>query len=461
MNKIKKVFLLIIFGFSTLFIIPNTLNAATTFKTTASTSKAILGKTFTVTVKISSSEKLGSWEYTIDYNSSVLSLVSGQKSVADFGNGSKTSASYTYTFKAIKPGSSNISVKSYGAISWGEVNLKPSATGTSVSVITQAQLEASYSKDNNLKSLSVDSVSLSPAFDSKITNYTAELPPSSTSVKINATANDKKASISGVGTFSVIEGENKFSITVTAENGSTKIYTVTVNVVDPKPIIVKTSNGAELTVVKRGSALIIPDGYISSTITINEQQIPALTSEISKLTLVGLKNSEGKIDLYIYENGEYTKYIEIKLNNLILFPIDNTNDKLTEYKKVTLTISEQKVKAYKYNENSNFAIIYAMDTESGIKNYYTYDLKNNTAILYNDEEIINLNKKINLYMYIIIGMLIETGILFIILILLLRKISIQNKRKNEKLKNEKSKIESNIEEKHKQEKIENKKKDKK
>lgn len=440
MKKIKTIIFLLLLSLITLVSVPTTLNAASvTFKTTSSTSRVVVGRTFTVTVRVSSSEKLGSWEYTINYNSTVLSLVSGQKSVADPGNGSQTSVTYNYTFKAIKAGSSTISVKSYGALSWNEVNLSPIATGTTVTVITQAQLEASYSKDNNLKALTVDSVKLNPTFSAATTSYTAQLDPNVTSVKISATPNDRKASVSGTGTFPVTEGENKFTITVTAENGATKQYTVIANVVDPDPIAVTTTDGEELTVVKRKIALSIPDSYTETTVTINDQQIPALTSDVSKFTLVGLKNSEGKVNLYIYENNTYSKYTELKLNDLLLFPVSVKDDTLYGYKKSKITINNEEINAYKYKTDSNFAIIYAMNTETGEKNYYMYDAKNNTAILYNDEEIKDLNSKLKTYSYTIIGLLVESGILFIVLIILLIKKFKHNKLKKEKISKVKDK----------------------
>ena len=157
--------------------IPSLKAASATFKTTSNRSSVVVGNTFTVTVKVSSSNTLGSWEYTISYDSSVIQLVSGKKSVADPGNGSQKSQTYTYTFKAIKSGKSNITVKSYAAYGRDEKALSCSASGTTVKVITKAELEASYSKDNNLKSLSVDGANISPTFSKDITDYKVELGP--------------------------------------------------------------------------------------------------------------------------------------------------------------------------------------------------------------------------------------------------------------------------------------------
>ena len=79
--------------------------------------------------------------------------------------------------------------------------------------------------------------------------------------------------------------KNKFNITVTAENGSTKTYTLIVNVIDPNPIKV-TIDEKELTIVKRESTLETPQGFEKTQIEINEQKIPAFYNEINKLTII-------------------------------------------------------------------------------------------------------------------------------------------------------------------------------
>lgn len=424
------------------FFIPTLKAASANFKVSSNRSSVVVGNTFTVTVKVSSSNTLGSWEYTINYDSSIVQLVSGKKSVADPGNGSQKSQTYTYTFKAIKAGKSNISVKSYAAYGWDEKALSCSVSGASVKVITKSELQASYSKDNNLKSLSVDGTNISPTFSKDITDYKVELGANTTSIVIKATPNDSKAHVSGTGTFEVTEGDNKFQIIVTAENGSTKTYNLIASVIDPNPITVKDIKENELVVVKRKSLLTPPESYKETTTVINDQEVPAFTSEITNFILVGLKNSNGNINLYIFdkEKNTFTKYTELKLNELVLLPIEN--DSYNNYLKLKVKINEEEIDAYKYKENSKFAIIYALDTQNGEKNYYKYDLRNNTVTFIDDEIEEELNKKIQTYSYIILGLLIETSILFIILILLLRNKALHNKRKKRKLEEEKIKFEN-------------------
>lgn len=117
--------------------------------------------------------------------------------------------------------------------------MKVTTNSKTVKVITQAELEASYSKDNNLKSLSINGLKLEPSFNKDTTDYKVTAESNTTEIKINAALSDSKASLSGTGIFKVTEGENKFTITVEAENGSVKKYNILVNVTDPNPITAK------------------------------------------------------------------------------------------------------------------------------------------------------------------------------------------------------------------------------
>lgn len=99
------------------------------------------------------------------------------------------------------------------------------------------------SKDNTLTSLKTDVGSLSPAFNPATTNYTVNVPYSTTSASIEATIKDSKASfVSGFGPRSVElkEGNNDIAIKVKSESGATRTYTVRIvrasNTDTPAPI---------------------------------------------------------------------------------------------------------------------------------------------------------------------------------------------------------------------------------
>lgn len=84
--------------------------------------------------------------------------------------------------------------------------------------------------DASLKDLKVNGVSFSSSFSSGKYEYSAET--NASEVTIEAAANSSKATVSGTGKKTLKDGDNKFEITVTAENGNRSKYTITVTKTD-------------------------------------------------------------------------------------------------------------------------------------------------------------------------------------------------------------------------------------
>lgn len=86
------------------------------------------------------------------------------------------------------------------------------------------------SSNNNLKNLEVENAIIEPEFNSSIFDYTINLnDQSAKTIKINAEAEDEKATIQGIGEIQLTDGINKLQVIVTAENGNIKIYNLIVN----------------------------------------------------------------------------------------------------------------------------------------------------------------------------------------------------------------------------------------
>lgn len=96
--------------------------------------------------------------------------------------------------------------------------------------------------DASIKSLSVKAGgSEVGSYDAASRTYTGSVESSVTSVEISVQTNDAKAKVEGAGTWTLVTGENKKDITVTAEDGVTKVtYTIKINKAsqsggDPEP----------------------------------------------------------------------------------------------------------------------------------------------------------------------------------------------------------------------------------
>ena len=72
MGKLKKCIL----GIFCLIILPFTVHAASGNISITGTSQAVIGNTVTITVKLSSSTKIGSWDMDLNYDKSYLQLIS-------------------------------------------------------------------------------------------------------------------------------------------------------------------------------------------------------------------------------------------------------------------------------------------------------------------------------------------------------------------------------------------------
>lgn len=84
------------------------------------------------------------------------------------------------------------------------------------------------SNDANLNSLSVTGYTISPVFNSSTTSYTVSIPYTVTEVEVVATANSQLANATLTNTNNLTVGENLVKVTVTAEDGTIKVYQIIV-----------------------------------------------------------------------------------------------------------------------------------------------------------------------------------------------------------------------------------------
>lgn len=354
-------------------------------------SSVVVGQSFKVTVTVAGSASIGSWEYTLSYDSSKVRLNSGTLHVVDYGNGSKSSSSYSYSFTALQSGSATFKPVNASVLDYASTNECLSSTGSaSVSMKSQSEIEASYSRNNNLSSLSVEGADLSPSFNKNITEYQATLPVDTTKAKIIATAQDSKASITGAGEVDVVDGINKIEIIVTAEHGEKKKYVINLTVQELDPVKVKVDGKTYTVVRKKGQVENIPVGFTETTIKIGDQDVCAYQSEIAKILLVALKDNEGNIKLFIYDKNKnsFTSFMEAKGGEVNLLILNNEKIKTPlDFVKTSFKINDLKIEGYKYryDKNDNYYLVYAKNLETGDEGFYLYDKKNSTFSRYYKE----------------------------------------------------------------------------
>lgn len=128
---------------------------------------------------------------------------------------------FTATFTVnenLAPGTT-VSVSVSGTVSDGN---QDSGAGGSWS----ATIAPPLSKNCDLASMTVTGAAISPAFSAGVTGYSASVPFTTAAVQVNAKAADEKAKVAISNPPLAAGGTTAITITVTAENGDTKTYTI-------------------------------------------------------------------------------------------------------------------------------------------------------------------------------------------------------------------------------------------
>lgn len=418
-----KRFSIVFLGIITLFIGISNVSAGGSIGVSANS--IYLGNSVTVSVTVT---EAAAWEVHIGVSGAASS---SNCTGVDFADGSSdaknTVKTYTTTCTPTKTGTINFSLS--GNITnetGGTINLSGSK---SVSVVNKPVYNPPVQNNkpaqnntpkpvtpkssiNYLSSLIVEGSNLNPEFNKETLEYTVELESGTSLINIKATAQDNKASIIGAGAKNVSEGANNFEIVVTAENGSKRIYKINAIVKEKDPIIVNIEDNA-YTVIRKKEQLPSSSSYYSeSSIEINGEQIPAYFGEVTGYTLVGLKNSEGIINLYVYnkENNSYKLYQEINFSKIIFYPLE-PNTIPDGFSKDKTTINDIEIPCYK---SKDFTLLYGLNIENNNEGFYIYDSFENTLQRYNDKIFDSYIEEIKLLKKLIVGLLSIIGIIVVV-----------------------------------------------
>ena len=390
-----------------------------------------------VSVKIEASGLIGRFDV------SAQGAISGSSSIWLENN------TTTLTFSANQVGSASITVNAKdvsdenGNTFTGKrilyITVKDKSSGSSSgNKKPSVDINKKYSSNNYLKSLSIEGYDLEPAFDKNTLEYNVTLDVDTELIKINAETEDSKATLKGVGEVKVSDGTNEINIIVTAENGNEKTYKINAIVKEADPINVTFGN-KKYTVVRKPKLENIPDGFVQNKITIDNQSVDSYYSDVAKITLVVLKDSNGKEKLFSYNNNKYVPFNEAKSSGLSLMILDEKPSIPRGFKKTTIKLNGNSVTAYKTSFNSNYYLLYAKDLSTGKKDVYLYDKENNIFESYFSDLINNKDKEITIRENIIIGLLLVLGLIIITKILALLKSKdkkiIKYEKKINKLKN--------------------------
>ncbi|OUQ11499.1 oxidoreductase [Massilimicrobiota sp. An142] len=412
-----------------------------------------VGSTISVTASVSASRMYIIQGNITSSNNSVLSGSGSLYKKADlsvsengFTSASKTvqftaKSEGTATIKLIDTGigitvddepisfSSSLTVKVVAKTNNTSSNSSSSSSSSSSSneSTTTQEPEVKKSSEKNLSSLSVSEGTLSPKFSAGTTTYKVDLTSETESLTISAKAKDSKASVSGTGEKELKIGENNFTVTVKAEDGSKKTYTISVYVTEKPTQFVKLGD-QNLGILNDLSKTDVPKGFEKSTIKIDNKDVTALQNKDMGLTLLYLQNEDDSTGFYIYDvdnNKVLSKYQTVAVNGktYVLMDAPDNLEAIQDLKTVTIKIGDVELNGWKFEDEalSHYTLVYLMN-EAGETQLYTYEDTEGTLQKYTPVE----EKNDNTLTYVFIG----TTALFVVSTAVLGYMYISFKKKS-------------------------------
>lgn len=370
-----------------------------------------VGSNVTISVRVSGQVAIGTVKVTFDpeylqYVSGDLGYGScnGNVIVMDKENMGSGNLSFSMTFKALKVGKTTIDNYENSIVDSNGDFLDVTPGWSTVTI------NAPYtaSGNNNLSSLSISPGTLSPGFSAGTTSYSASVSNSTTSVAVSAKAADGKAKVAVWGNTGLSVGNNTITVQVTAENGSKKTYTITVNraagstggntggnapapddtpspspTATPEPqVTVTLPDDTQLPVSNQlPEGVSVPAGFEQSQLEVDGQTIPTAVHQDGGLVAVYLAGDEGHPAGFYFYN-EKTRQVQA------MTPVAMSTGKLTlvdlpqelvvpqGYTSTLMELGGQQhtLLVPDDTEEPNHYIVYAMD-EEGKLGLYLYDVE--------------------------------------------------------------------------------------
>lgn len=377
-----------------------------------SASTVSVGNNVTATISVSGSD-ISAYTIYVSYNSSVLQYNSASGSAIVNGGGGTVTASgtsagsFSISFTAIANGSGSITTSGSDVYDINGNAISISHAGATVTVATasnngdtnngNATTEAGEttetteddgrSADCDLASLQVSPGTLTPAFSADRTTYSLQVDEDVTSVVVSASAADGNATTSVSGANSIQKGKNTVRVTVTAENGAVKVYTINVQAGEDVGDPVATIDGKEYSFVMNEDGLEAPEGFTAGTTTYKDWDVLSYESPNKKIRVVCLKDEDGENHWFIMdaEKDVFTPYQEYssQYNRYIITAVPDGVAIPDGFKETTLKIGDNSVIAYQYDDiaDKDLYLVYAINVE-GEEGFYEYDAKEQAFLRY-------------------------------------------------------------------------------
>lgn len=272
----------------------------------------------------------------LDNNSFLTNIKLDDKNINTYG---VTFAPNTtnYTINITKKSSINISVEKSNTVSvtgigtknliCGVNNIDITATSEDKTKTTTYKLviNRTCDSDTTLKNIAISSGKLNPSYVASTRSYNVDVTKDIDKITINAVKNNETQKVTGVvKDYALKFGENKFTITVVAENGNSKDYVITVNRQDTR----STNNNLK--------SLEIEEGKLNKEFKsdVLEYQMKVLY-DVTKLNIkYETEEEHAKVEVL----GDVNKLKENE--NIITLKVTSEKGDVKEYKLVVTRLKE-------------------------------------------------------------------------------------------------------------------------
>lgn len=363
-NILKKVLLAIVLAAIIALLLTVKSYAATSISISTSKSSVAPGESFTVTVSavgagpVNTTVSNGSggkrdfldnssYSFTCTAGSSGSVTIYASGTLGDYATGDEANRSASKTVSIVQPNKNTGGNSNGSSSNGGNTTRKPNTNNSTKPTETK---EEKKSTDSTLSSLSIAEGAITPEFNKDVKEYAITVPNEVTKLNITATPTDSKATVSVTEYEELKEGENIITISVTAEDGTTKTDYVIKATRQRKELaleklIIKYTN-------QNGEVVEVPltPEFISN---IYEYSIETLEYWVKSLDIEALANIEGAtIEISGADSlKEGENVITITVKNKITMEPQEEGAEPTEQQEETKTYT------IKFNKNTEPTII--------------------------------------------------------------------------------------------------------
>lgn len=424
-KKILKLITMICIVIATVLILTTISNAANLSISTSKSSVAP-GETFTVTVTLNGAA--GPVKATVSNGSGALSnqwlenssatfsctagssgtvTISASGTVGDFTTGDDVNVSASKSVSIVVPTPTTPTTPSNNS---GGTTTTPSNNNTTTTKPSNNTTTPTKSSNSKLGSLQIAEGTLAPEFSSSVKEYSISIPNEITKLSISAVPDNSKATVKIYGNEELEIGENPIEIVVTAEDGSTTTYKLTVTRLDQElslqslALYYINENGerVDLNLNPEFAFNVYEYSLEKLSYTIKELKVEAISNkEAAQLEILGnteLKAGQNEITVKVTIENEdgleeqktYTIIVEREEEPIPAAPLTTWQKVKNWFNGAGITVSEWVTE--NFNKIIATMLVVATAAFVGLTIYFAYDYKNYQKLIaklaeYNKENL--------------------------------------------------------------------------